>query len=47
VFFNNFQLAVQSGFGGQCSTAKALWMVDITEQWLVENGKYHIILTVL
>ncbi|KAI0230958.1 Pre-rRNA-processing protein TSR2-like [Lamellibrachia satsuma] len=32
------QLAVQNGFGGQSSTAKALWMVDVTEQWLSENG---------
>ena len=37
VFFM-FQLAVQSGFGGASSTAKASWMVDITEQWLKECG---------
>ena len=42
-----FQLAVQSGFGGASSTAKASWMVDITEQWLKECGTVKIYLKLL
>ena len=36
--FPFYQLAVQHGFGGVHSAAKAEWMVDAVSQWFQENG---------